>query len=310
MIWAALGAGLHRTTALRWLDRVRRREVLAHRRGPCPASPTAAVSLAASALVRELHGLIGADSLRQSVPGLTRRTAARIKADTCRAVERERRAQAQRVTVVVPGILRGFDAMELCAPGEARRHALIATDGCVPFRTSWAISPGYDARAVADLLERDFTEHGAPLVLRFDRARAHLAEVVDELLQANRVLPLHGPPHHARYYGQLERQNREHRAWLGDHAVTHEDLQDMMAVLNERWRRATLGWCTAGEVWRRRPALHIDRDELANDVGERAVRITRRLGSTSSARDLAWRLAVKQTLVDRGLLRVETGGWC
>ena len=83
-----------------------------------------------------------------------------------------------------------------------------------------------------------------------------------------------------------------------------------MLRLNEHWRRATLGWCTAGEVWRHRPALHVDRNELANDVGERAVRITRKLGSTPSVRDLAWRLAVKQTLVNRGLLRVETGGWC
>jgi hypothetical protein len=310
MVWAALGAGLHRSTALRWRDRLRGGEVLAHRRGPCRAPLTTAVSLAAASLVRELHGLIGADSLRHSVPGLTRRAAARIKAETCQAVERERRAQAQRVAVVAPGVLRGFDAMELCAPGQARRHALIAADGCVPFRTSWAISPCYDARAVVELLDKDFRLHGPPLVLRLDRAKAHTADVVDELLQANSVLPLHGPPHHARYYGQLERQNREHRAWLGDRAVGHEDLEDMMVLLNERWRRATLGWCTAGEVWRGRPALQVDRDELANDVGERALRITRKLGSTASARDLAWRLAIKQTLVDRGLLRVETGGWC
>lgn len=310
MMWAALGAGLHRSTALRWLDRLGRGQVLAHRRGPCAAPLTAAVSLAASALVRELHGLIGADSLRHSVPGLTRRAAARIKRETCQAVERERRAQTRRVAVVAPGILRGFDAMELCSPGEPRRHALIAADGCVPYRTSWTIAPVYDARAVADLLEKDFGLHGAPLVLRFDRAKAHVADVVDELLQAKGVLPLHGPPHHARYYGQLERQNREHRAWLGDHAVEPEDLEDMMVQLNEHWRRATLGWWTAGEVWRGRPALHVDRSDLANDVGERAVRITRKLGSSASARDLAWRLSVKQTLVNRGLLRVETGGWC
>jgi hypothetical protein len=309
-MWAALAAGLHRTTAMRWLDRLRLGEVLAHRRGPCPAPLTAAVSLAASALVRELHGLIGADSLRHSVPGLTRRAAARIKAETCRAVERERKAHTQRVAVVAPGILRGFDAMDLCSPGQPRRHALIAADGCVPFRTSWTISPVYDARAVADLLERDFRQHGPPLVLRLDRAKAHLADVIEEMLQAHCVLPLHGPPHCARYYGQLERQNQEHRAWLGDHAVEAEDLDDMMLRLNEQWRRATLGWCTAGEVWRRRPALHVDRRELAMEVGDRALRITRKLGSTPVARDLAWRLGVKQTLVSRGLLRVETGGWC
>jgi hypothetical protein len=310
MMWAALGAGLHRSTALRWLDRLCRGDVLAHRRGPHPTTLTAAAALAASTLVRELHGLIGADSLRHSVTGLTRRQAARIKRETCQAVERERRARTRRVAVVAPGILRGFDAMELCSPGASRRHALIAADGCVPFRTSWTISPVYDARAVVDLLEKDFRLHGPPLVLRFDRAKAHVAHVVDELLQANGVLPLHGPPHYARYYGQLERQNREHRAWLGDHAVEREDLEDMMVELNEHWRRSTLGWHTAGEVWRHRPAINIDRSELGHDVGERALRITRKLGPSASARDLAWRLAVKQTLVDRGLLRVQTGGWC
>lgn len=37
---------------------------------------------------------------------------------------------------------------------------------------------------------------------------------VAEVLRSHGVLLLHGPPRHLGYYGQLERQSREHRAWL------------------------------------------------------------------------------------------------
>jgi hypothetical protein len=265
---------------------------------------------AGAAVVRDLHGLIGADALRHSVPGLTRRAAAQIKTMTCRELERERRSSAQRVVVAAPGVVRGFDAMELCMRGRPRRHALIAADGCVPFRTSWAISERYDGRAVAALLDRDFTTNGAPLVLRMDRATSHTVPAVHEILCEHSVLPLQGPPYYARYYGQLERQNREHRAWLGGCEGEPEDFEAMMAALNESWRRATLGWCTAGELWRQRPTLNVDRKQVFHDVHQRAARLARRLESTPRARDLAWRLAVKQALVERGLLHVENGGWC
>jgi hypothetical protein len=234
----------------------------------------------------------------------------RIKTAACRELERERRSVAQRVVVAAPGVVRGFDAMELCTPGRPRRHALIAADGCVPFRTAWAISERYDGHAVAALLARDFTTNGAPLVLRMDRASAHTVPPVHQILCEHGVLPLQGPPYYARYYGQLERQNREHRAWLDGRTAGTEDFEAMMAALNEQWRRATLGWCTAGELWRQRPTLDVDRIQLLHDVQDRAARLACRLATTPRAHDLAWRLAVKQALVERGLLRVELGGWC
>jgi hypothetical protein len=199
---------------------------------------------------------MGAEALRHSVPGLTRRVAAEIKTDTCRLLERERRKGAERVMVAEPGIVRGFDAMELDRRGPGQRHALIAADGCVPFRTSWVLAPRYDGRAVADMLGRDFDTFGAPLVLRLDRAAAHDVPDVRELLDAHRVLALHGPSYYARFYGQLERQNREHRQWLAASQGT-VDLDAMMATLNGGWRRATLGWHTAQELWQARSSLWI-----------------------------------------------------
>ena len=251
--WAALGIGVHVSTASRWRKREACSEPLAKRRGPRVRPLSVAVCSEASQLVQEMRGLIGADALRHSVPGLSRRAAASIKSDTCRAMERERRLHAERVTIAAPGILRGFDSMELTDSGRARRHALIAADGCVPYRTAWAIASSYEGRAVAEILGRDFDTNGAPLVLRLDRAASHDVPAVRELLETERVLALHGPSYYARYYGQLERQNREHRAWLA--ASNGEvDLDTMMAALNGRWRRSTLGWSTAQELWQARPA--------------------------------------------------------
>jgi hypothetical protein len=305
---AVRGVGIHRCTAFRWRRRESKGQLLSRPRGPHvqPLSITACTE--AASVVQAMHGLIGADALRHSVPGLTRRTAAAIKSDTCRLMEHERRLQAERVTVVVPGILRSFDAMELGHRGAAN-HALIAADGCVPFRTSWTIANRYDGDAVANILGRDFEAFGAPLVLRLDRARAHDVPAVRAVLQEHQVLALHGPSHYAPYYGQLERQNREHRAWL---AASNGalDCDQMMAALNGLWRRSTLGWRTAEELWQARPRIHMDRQTLAAEVNHRAARLRRRLGVAPATQDLAWRLAVKQALVNRRLLRIEKGGWC
>ena len=101
----------------------------------------------------------------------------------------------------------------MCPRGEGHeQYLLVAADAAVCFRTSIASRPSYDSAAVAEVLDRDMVEHGAPLVYRMDRASVHRTAGVLELLRSRQVLLLHGPPHHAQYYGQLERQNREHRA--------------------------------------------------------------------------------------------------
>jgi hypothetical protein len=307
--WAVLGVGIHVSTASRWRKREAHGELLVRRRGPRPRPLSLSGYSEAAGLVRETHGLVGAEALRHGVPGLTRRAAAGIKSDTCRLMERERRQDAQRVTLAAPGIVRGFDAMELGRRGLERSHVLVAADGCVPFRTSWAITPSYDGRAVADILRRDFETFGAPLVLRLDRATAHDVSAVRDLLDQSGVLELHGPAYYARFYGQLERQNREHRDWLAA-SQGPIDLDAMMAALNGRWRRGTLGWKTAQEVWQRRAEINVDRTALAEDVHERAARLRRKLNAPPATQDLSWRIAVKQAFIDRGLLRIEKGGWC
>lgn len=296
----AMGVRIH--TLRRWLYRFARGVPVLGRRGGRRAVVTVEQQRELREQVRALHGLVGAASLAHSVAGVSRRTAARIKRDELAAMERERQAACRRVRVTVPGVVRGFDAMF------AQGHAvLIAADASVPFRTSVERVDAYDAAHVARVLAADFERHGAPLVLRDDRARCHDAPPVVSVLRAHGVLCLHGPPRHPQYYGQLERQNREHQAWLaGTNAVTPDTLDRLRASLNGRWRRPTLDWRTAAELWRSRPLLIEDRQALSEDVYDRAVRLRTR----DISPDLAMRLAIEQALIERGYLHLSPGNGC
>ena len=193
-------AGVHAATLRRWraLERGCGQEVPRER----SSAPPAAVERVRE-LVRQLHGLVGAESLRRSVDGLSRRAAARIKAETLTAIERERRAALTRVVVRVPGVLRGMDAMQV-GTTRGRCYALICADGATPYRTTLATGPRYDTQLVERTLRADLEQNGAPLVYRLDRAAAHTAPAARALLDAHGVLVLQGPPHYPGFYGQLE----------------------------------------------------------------------------------------------------------
>jgi hypothetical protein len=283
------------------------------RRGPRATPLTPEATAAAARLVRALHGLIGAEALRRSVPGLSRRQAAALKQRTLTALTRERRAAATRIRVTQPGVVRAFDAMQIRTT-HGRQHLLIASDGAIPYRTSCVAVPRYTGHAVARVLAEDFARHGAPLVCRLDRARQHATAAVHAVFRRHRVLRLHGPPHCPRYYGQLERQNREHRQWLQPLAVPPPTAlaalgEQMRRLCNAHWRRRTLGWRTADEVWTTRAPLRDDRAALRQDVRHRAARIRRHLTGRGDPADLPERLAIEQALRTRGYLRRVPGGW-
>ncbi len=307
---AASIAGVHAATVRRW------RRGVHHTAAPVPVrrrvSPSAARE--AACLVRRLHGLIGADALCHSIAGLSRRAAASIKHQTLTALERERKAALRRITISAPGLLRGFDAMHLVTE-DGPLFALIGADGAVPYRTSLTIGAHYDAPLVARALRTDFERHGAPLILRLDRASAHAAPLVRAVLEDYEVLTLHGPPRYPGFYGQLERQNREHRAWLQalgtpSRALIAPCLDEMLVGVNDLWRRRSLQWQTATERWNARPQLTTNRSAFREEVHDRALRIARTLSHHGQPADLAERLAIERTLELRGYLRQELGGWC
>lgn len=261
------------------------------------------------ALVRATHGQIGAEPLRRTT-GLPRRACAKLKRQELRELELERKSRCASVRVAAPGIVRGFDAMHV-ACRDTKAYWLVAADAAVPYRTSITTVDSYDADAVIAALTADFEAHGPPLVLRMDRIAAQRTPAVQALLDRYHVLPLHGPPRHPYYYGQLERQNREHRAWndmLG--VVTRRDLADaagaMRHALNALWPRPTLDWWTAEQAWQARRPITVDRAELITEVQQRAAGLVADGHEVLHAR----RVATESALIERGLLTINQGGWC
>jgi hypothetical protein len=294
--------GVSVKTLRRWLARLVDGAPLVKRRGGVMRSGSTASEACVRQTVRDLHGLPGAESLARSVVGVSRRRAAALKREVLAAMERERKAACAHVEVTEPGVVRGFDAMYV-----RDGYALHAADASVPYRTSLTYTWSYDAEHVAAVLDEDFHEHGAPLVLRDDRASCHTAPAVLSVLDQHGVVLLHGPAYYPSYYGQLERQNVEHRAWLAWLDDTGDDLQPeldrMKSAFNERWLRPTLGWRSAAQIWNARRPLDDERSSFLDDVRARADRLRAR----SVENRLAMRLAIEQALTQRGYLRITPG---
>lgn len=301
---ALLGKGA--STVRRHAQRARRGEAMVRKPGP-PRRRDAQTHAAAEQLVRELRGDIGAEALSRSVAGLSRRMAARVKQHTLTTLERERVSACQRVRVTAPGLIRGFDAMHVGA-----HLVLVAADARVAYRTTLMLCAKYDERAVLDALELDAALNGVPLVYRLDRASCQRTRAVRDWCAAHGVLMLHGPPRHPQYYGQLERQNREHQQWLTecrelDVVGLTAELSEMKYALNCVKRRRSLQWRTADEVWRARPDVKVDRAELADEVRDRAARIQRQLEARGASVGQVERYAIEAALKQRGWLAIENG---
>ena len=308
---AAAAVGVSVRTPRRWLARKARGLALCNKRGPQPgASEPPAVAIASAVSVLEsTHGHIGAAPLAKA-SGLSRRGAAAVKAAQLTRLELQRREQTVKVSVA-PGGVRGFDGGML-----GKLQVLVAADGAVPYRTSVTPAQRYDSAAVAVAITRDLELNGAPLVWRMDRAKAHTTPEVLAVLRAHKVLLLQGPPHYPRFYGQLERQNREHRAWLDSIDLAQglpalaEKCEQMRRTFNELVPRRTLGWRTAADAWSARGRMFIDRDELRDEVEERRRKLEEDESVRGGHPGMAERLAIEAALTHRGLLQKVKGGWC
>ena len=311
MLMAAAVVGVGPSTARRW--RARQRAGVPLRRvrvGQRRSLPAPEVLAAIDADVRELRGLIGADALR-SKHTVSRRQAADAKRRTLLAVERERVARAQRVHVTAPGVVRGMDGMYAMTLLGVH-WLLLFGDACTAYRSSVHVTEHYDSGAVAPAIDEDFTCNGAPLVFRIDRASAQRTPQVGDVLLRHRVIVLHGPPRYPCFYGQQERQNRDHRAWLdaSDEPLTPASLSDqaqrMVTALNHCWPQRRLGWRTPAQAWKDRLDVESVRDSFHSEVSRYQDSLRRR----DVPDDLAQRLAIEKALTQHGWLRREAGGWC
>lgn len=309
---AIVGAGA--STVRRWAKRNRAGTRLRYARGPARAPVAAEVAAQALDVLQQLGGQIGVRALSKAVPELSRSQASELKARALTERERERKREATRIEITVPGILRGFDAMTVQTTG-GPRWLLIAADACVSFRTTGRVVEHYDGASVALALEADIARHGAPLAIRFDRCKAHLTDDVLAVLDKHGVLVLQGPPYYPRFYGQTERQNREHRAILDAHgglspAELIATCDNLLRAVNELWPRPSLNWRTARDVWDNRDTVKDDRDQLRDEVADRAARLALSSSERGLPDDFFVRIALEIALERRGYLRRLEGGWC
>jgi hypothetical protein len=306
--WAVAAVVSSPSSYGRWKQKCARGEALVKKRGPGPKLVTPELHSRIEARVRETHGIIGAAPLAKQL-GSSRRDCAKVKAAMQTQLELERKQSTMRVEVLAPGILRGMDQKYVHG---RERLLLICADGQVPYRTTITAPEKYDGAAVLEVLKKDIAEHGAPLVYRMDRAASHRVPEVKSLLAEHKVLQLHGPARRPQYYGQTERQNREHEPWLWWGWSRGEDLlpvcETMKRELNQVPRR-TLGWQSAQTRWENRPQVEGWREELWNEVQDRVARNWRQHEGQANIEDVE-RLAIEGALKSRGLVRIEAGGWC
>jgi transposase/transposase InsO family protein len=311
---AAAVVGVGASTLRRWAEREQRGQPLRRRAGPATAPVQPEVLATALDVVKQLGGQIGVRALAKQVPELSRSQASEIKHSALTELERARKQQAMRIQVTVPGVLRGFDAMQVLTI-QGLRWLLIAADASIPFRTTGIAVDHYDGPSVALALESDILRHGPPLAYRLDRWKAHETADVLDLLAKYGVLILHGPPYYPRFYGQLERQNREHRRILDAAGMQKPDAlprlcNDMLRSVNELWPRRALDWRTPRAMWDNRQQVEEDRDALREEVNDRANRIARKSGRRDVPHDFFERIAIECALEKRGYLRRQERGRC
>jgi len=133
--------------------------------------------------------------------------------------------------------------------------------------------------------------------------------------EAYGVLVLHGPPCFPRFYGQLERHNREHRTWLNalglvEPAELEVESAAMRKAFNSVRPLCSLGWRTPESVWQCRPPMRVDRLAFREEVRERTQRLVRELEPSQRYEGLAERLGIEAALTERGWLIEKQGGWC
>ncbi len=114
------------------------------------------------------------------------------------------------------------------------------------------------------------------------------------------------------YYGQLERQNREHRAMLNAMGPVETPTmlvrsREKICAMDTRWRRRALGWRTAQEVWQTRTPLTENRETLRLDVQRIAEKLRCKNECRGFPADMAERLAIEVALTKRGYLTRRGG---
>jgi len=310
--------GMPRSSFMRWAQRLRR-GLPAISRGATrdfqsleKAQPERAVALRAdvAALRHGPRRSQGTGALYERVrPFLSRRAFNLMVSQHRQELARQKRKELTRIVWNVPGAGWATD------PGQiAKRCWNLVSDMASRFRFDIALAVELPAQAIAAQLVGLFERYGAPLFLKRDNGPNLIAQAVDEVLDAFGVIALNSPKYYPRYNGAIERAQRELKDCAARLAGQGLDLDAALAIaptVLDATPRPCLGDRTAAEVFfGTHTAFQAQftpqvRKETKNSIEDHAERIRVRMKSSGKrASDAAWRQAVQEVLIERGLISV------
>jgi hypothetical protein len=166
-------------------------------------------------------------------------------------------------------------------------HIFAVRDLASRYQLAWRAVAGERADEVIAILRSLFQEHGPPLVLKSDNGSAFIAEVMEEAMQAERVIQLFSPAGRPSYNGGLERSNRVNKMYTAQHAISagHEhqwlasDLEAARRIANQTTRPWGHEGSTPEQAWEgREPPSDEQRAELLRSLVEQREHSAEQLG--------------------------------
>jgi hypothetical protein len=318
VIGVARCLGLSERTLRHWRGTLKEESRL-RGRPPRPASPAERNEVYRFLQARGAGTPLAA--LRAAFPALRRVDLAEVLRRYRRLVQRRRERRQSRLTWTRIGAVWAADFKERREPIEGRYGWLLSIkDLASRQQLAWEPLVEATATAVASIYRQLFAQHGPPLVLKSDNGGPFKADLTKACLARQQVIPLYSPKRRPSYNGGVERANGQLHGYQqalaefrgrGD-APTRADAAGALRLANELARPA--GWLgpTADQLWQARAALHPEeRREFWAAVNENRTQVRAEwdLGPedtlTHDQAAAVDRRAVRDVLVERGLLRIE-----
>jgi hypothetical protein len=310
--WASLG---------RWRYRTRTGAVLVRPPGPAKlvAPDMAVIRGQVKLLAHGLKRTAGTAALyachRESI---SRRELAQLVAQAREECNREKREQLQRVSWLRTGVAWSMDATE-CeqrSVGGLKVFAHQLEELCSRYRFAPIGGEYPTGEQIAAHLDRHLSTHCAPLLLKRDNGGNMNHPSVDDVLAQHFVLPLNSPLNCARYNGAVEHAQGEFKKQLDIELAdvklhNPDDVQPYARAaahqLNHISRDCLKGRNSCQVFFD--PAMRVtftrtERSRAYEWIAGRQNDITDKAGSTVTAL-AAWRVAVKQWLLNNGLLTIS-----
>ena len=148
---------------------------------------------------------LGLETLRTLVPDLPRCELADLLRSFRALYLRDHRWHLEELTWNVTGSVWAIDHAEPPRSIEGTYPAILAVrDLASGMQLAWLPVRDETSRSTAEVLERLFFAHGAPLVVKSDNGSAFRGQDVQQLLTAHEILWLPSPPYLPRYNGSCE----------------------------------------------------------------------------------------------------------